>query len=390
MPATGVLFVISSLSVGGTERHLLSISRALRARGWKVAVCCTGGEGPLADDFRAAGVKVFAAPSARLPAFRRLRPALAAVHLMSVLVKERVALIHFFLPEAYLIGAPLALLAGIKLRIMSRRSLNAYQRKYMVAGFLERRWHSLMAAVLANSRAVLRELELEGARPERLGLIYNGLDVGVQARRSRDAIRAELGLKHDALVFIIVANLIQYKGHLDLIEAFARAADRLPQGWRLLVVGRDDGAGPATKALAASHGIADSILFLGARSDVPDLLNASDIGLLSSHEEGFSNAIIEGMRARLPMIVTAVGGNAEAVINGETGVVVPPRDPAALADAIAELSSDSQRRRNYGDSGRRRMEQNFALGSCVAAYEATYRGLLAGKSPSEITEIHRP
>lgn len=383
-----VFFVISSLGVGGTEKHLLSISRALRAHGWKVAVYSTGGEGPLADDFRAIGVRVFTAPRYWLPVLRGLRPALAAVHLMRVLAKERVALIHFFLPEAYLVGAPLALLSGIRPRIMSRRSLNAYQSKYRLAGFVERRWHSFMTVVLANSRAVLSELESEGIRPERLGLIYNGLDAKARARDERDVIRTALGLDQAALIFIIVANLIPYKGHLDLIEAFGKAAERLPQGWRLLVVGRDDGVAPAAKTLAESLGIANNILFLGARNDVPDLLNASDVGLLSSHEEGFSNAIIEGMRAGLPMIVTDVGGNAEAVINGKTGVVVPARDPAALAKAITQLASDAPRRRSYGDNGRQRVEQYFTLDSCVAAYEATYRGLLAGKAPSEIAEIH--
>lgn len=245
-----------------------------------------------------------------------------------------------------------------------------------------------MTVVLANSRAVLSELESEGIRPERLGLIYNGLDAKARARDERDVIRTALGLDQAALIFIIVANLIPYKGHLDLIEAFGKAAERLPQGWRLLVVGRDDGVAPAAKTLAESLGIANNILFLGARNDVPDLLNASDVGLLSSHEEGFSNAIIEGMRAGLPMIVTDVGGNAEAVINGKTGVVVPARDPAALAKAITQLASDAPRRRSYGDNGRQRVEQYFTLDSCVAAYEATYRGLLAGKAPSEIAEIH--
>ena len=123
---------------------------------------------------------------------------------------------------------------------------------------------------------------------------------------------------------------------------------------------------------------------------MPDRLSASDICLLYSHEKGFSNAVIEGMWAGLPMIVTNVGGNAEGVIDGETGLVVPPRDPLAFADAIVRRASDPQLRRKYGERARRRMERNFTLSGCVAAYEAMCLGLLAGKLPDEIAEIrHR-
>jgi glycosyltransferase involved in cell wall biosynthesis len=279
---------------------------------------------------------------------------------------------------------------------MSRRSLNAYQSRHHFAGFLERGLHSQMAAVLANSRNVARQLLGEGVRVERLGLIYNGLDTELRACNDRERIRKMLGIDQAALVLVIVANLIPYKGHLDLIEALGRVTCSLPTDWRLLIVGRDDGAASAVAARSRSLGIASRIAFLGARTDLPDLLGASDIGLLSSHEEGFSNAVLEGMWAGLPMIVTDVGGNAEAVINGETGLVVPARDPIALGHAILRLASDPDARRAFGESGRRRVDRYFTLSSCVASYEALYSGLQAGKLPGDIeqvryeTEVGRP
>jgi glycosyltransferase involved in cell wall biosynthesis len=379
--------------VGGTEKHVASIAAALGQRGWNVAVYSTGGGGPLAESIEASGNTVIRAPFGERGIFgislgeRVLRIPAAAAHLLGVLLNENFTIVHFFLPEAYLVGAPLAIFAGIKLRIMSRRSLNSYQRKHRIAGFLERRLHSRMTAVLANSRSVANELESEGLPPERLGLIYNGLDTEVRALNGRDQTRNALSIQDGTLVFVIVANLIPYKGHLDLVEALGRVDGKLSGDWRLLVVGRDDGAGATVNALAVSLGIADKILFLGARNDVPDLLSASDVGFSSSHEEGFSNAVLEGMRAGLPMIVTNVGGNAEAVINGETGFVVPSRDPPAFADAILRLASDPQLRRSFGANGRRRVERYFSLSGCVAAYEALYSGLVAGKLPNDIEEI---
>jgi glycosyltransferase involved in cell wall biosynthesis len=309
------------------------------------------------------------------------------LHLCFLLLKERFTIVQLFLPEAYLLGAPLALLTGVRLRIASRRSQNKYQRKHPVAGFLERRLHSLMSAVVANSRSVASELLTEGVAPARLGLIYNGLDLEVRTPADRHQTRHTMGIGDNALVFSIVANLIPYKGHLDLVRAFGQAAPTMTVDWRLWIVGRDDGQGADIKSLAVSLGVADKLQFLGLRDDVPDLLAASDVGVSASHEEGFSNAILEGMRAGLPMIVTDVGGNSEAVIDGETGLVVPPRDPAAFAEAILRLASCSEFRRSLGVQSQRRVERCFTLQRCVDGYEALYRGLLAKQLPDQIAEI---
>lgn len=383
-----ILFIISTLAVGGTERHVTSVSSALRERGWDVSIYCVGGDGPIAALLRSKGVRVILPPAGDGAFVRRaMRLPAMMLHLLLLVSRERFAIVHCFLPEAYLVGAPIAMLARIRLRIMSRRSLNRYQSKHPVAGFLERRLHSRMSAVIANSKNVMRELQTEGVARERLGLIYNGLDSWEATPANRERTREAMGVSEDTIVFVIIANLIPYKGHLDLVHAFGVAAPKLPENWRLWIVGRDDGEGREIRALAVSLGIDDKLVLLGPRDDVPDLLGASDIGLLSSHEEGFSNAILEGMRAGLPMIVTNVGGNAEAVIDGETGVVVPPRDPAAFAEAILRLAADPEFRRTLGGRARRRIEEHFTLESCVDAYEALYRGLRAGRLPGDISEI---
>jgi glycosyltransferase involved in cell wall biosynthesis len=390
-PQTDVLFVISSMGVGGTELHLASVSAALAARGWNVAVYSAAG-GPVAELLKAGHVRLILPPgvnrlSGASPGGGTFRWTVTALHLLGVLLRERPPIVHFFLPAAYLIGAPLAIAVRIRLRVMSRRSLNRYQNKSRLVAPLERWLHRFMTSILGNSRSVVGELEAEGATAGQLGLIYNGLDTTPIVTASREQTRALLGIPDTTLVFVIVANLIPYKGHLDLVEAFARLAGRIPNDWKLLVVGRDDGAGAAVKALAVLRGIAERLVYLGPRSDISALLIASDIGLLASHQEGFSNAVIEGMYAGLPMVVTDVGGNAEAVVDGETGIVVPPHDSRSFAEAIVRLATDPALRRSYGAAGRRRVEAHFSLDSCVGRYEALYRGLLAGKSPRQIPEI---
>jgi len=369
------------------------VARALVRNGWAASLYSLAGHGPLSAELAKGGVSVFVPPfepAAQSTWFARWgRLAAAAVHLFSVLLYRRPSIVHFFLPHAYLVGAPAALLARRPIRVMSRRSLNVYQAKHRILSVVERRLHRLMTAVLGNSRSVIRELkDEEGVPDRRLALIYNGIDCDrFSGSGARHAVRGVPTIENSALTLVIVANLIEYKGHLDLVEALGEAAPQMPVGWRLLVVGRDDGLGPAVKARAAEVGIAANIALLGPRNDVPDLLQTCDIGLLCSHEEGFSNSVLEAMAAGLPMVVTDVGGNAEAVVDGKTGLVVPPRHPERLSGAILQLAHDPALRARMSVAARARVREHFSLEQCVAGYERLYRTLLAGGAPSDAARI---
>jgi glycosyltransferase involved in cell wall biosynthesis len=273
---------------------------------------------------------------------------------------------------------------------MSRRSLNNYQRNIRFSAAIESRLHGYMTAILGNSNSVVRQLHSDEHIPlNRLGLIYNGIDLGPYRKPSaiRRDVRTSLKIDQDALVFIIVANLIPYKGHQDLLIAFSMASSQLPTRWRLLVVGRDDGIGTKLREQAKGLSIAENVLFLGSRTDVPDLLCSADISVLSSHEEGFSNAILESMAAGLPVIATDVGGNAEAIIDGETGLIVPPRNPERMSEAMVRLSADVRLRLKMGMMAADRVEKNFSLDACTSRYEDLYTGLLRGRNPGEIQSI---
>jgi glycosyltransferase involved in cell wall biosynthesis len=124
--------------------------------------------------------------------------------------------------------------------------------------------------------------------------------------------------------------------------------------------------------------LTDHIHWLGQQDNVDEFLTAADIALLTSHEEGFSNAILEAMAAGLPMIVTAVGGNAEAVIDGETGLIVPPSAPKALAAAIVGLALNPELRRLMGGAGRERVTSTFEINHCIVAYRKIYSLLSSG------------
>lgn len=376
-----VLIVIGSLDVGGAEMHLLQVLPALAASGFDIAVHTLTGRGALADRFEAAGIRVVAPPGSaagpRAGGFlgRAGRAARAGLSLAGFLRRWRPAVVHFFLPEAYLAGAPVALLTSGAKRVMSRRSLNDYQAKWPLLARIERALHGCMHALSGNAQAVLDNLVAEGAPRERLHLIRNGIDLTrFAAPAPRAAVRTAIGTASDALVFVCVANLIGYKGHADLLAALATARD-LP-AWEIWCVGRDNGIGPQLRAQAEAAGIAARVRWLGPRADVPDLLAAADIGVLASHEEGFPNAVVEAMAAGLPVVATRVGGIPEAIDDGTTGLLAAPRDPHSLSSVLAAVSADPAKRRAMGAAGRARVEAEFAVEVCAATYAQLYRSLL--------------
>ena len=387
-----IFFVIGTFEIGGAESHLLSLARSLVQRGWRVSVYALADGGQLQRKFEESGATILSRPKTnRAPASfmrRLLRFARTGSHLFWTMVRHRPAIAHFFLPTAYVAAAPSALFARVPIRIMSRRSLNFYQADVWGLRSVERLLHKTTTAVLGNSLSVVRQLRDEGLPSRKLGLIYNGIDVErFRDGGSREVTRTAIGLTPTTLALVIVANLIPYKGHRDLIEALRQCQAQLPDPWHLLIVGRDDGIANKLQVQAAEAGIAENISFLGPRQDIPDLLKACDIGLLCSHQEGFSNAILEGMAASLPMIVTDVGGNAEAVLDGVTGIVVPARDPGRLAEAIACLANDAAMRSNLGAAARHRLEEHFSLERCVSSYEELYRTLLDGKTPRDAAGV---
>lgn len=234
-----------------------------------------------------------------------------------------------------------------------------------------------MDAVIGNSRSVVEQLRGEGVADHKLHLLYNGVDVATfEDPAPKDAARRALDVESSALVFVMVANLIRYKGHEDLLEAFVIAQPTLPENWLLLCAGRDDGIGPRLVEQVDRLGLTGHVRFLGPVSDVPSLLSAADIALLASHEEGFSNAVIEYMAAGLPVIATDVGGNAEAVDRDRAGLIVPARNPQALAAAICQLASDPRQCVHFGEAGKERVARHFTLEACVRGYKEIYSGLI--------------
>jgi glycosyltransferase involved in cell wall biosynthesis len=374
------LVVVNKLTTGGAERHLSQILPELRARGLEIELFVLERGGDLEAALAASGVPI-SGPLRRFG--RAMHLLVAALVLYREIRTKRPDVLHFFLPESYLVGGIVAAAAGHRICLMSRRSLSHYHRIHPWLAWVERRLHRRMSALLGNSQAVVHELVDETGDRDKIGLIHNGVALSPPIdERSRALQRARLDLPTDAFVMVIVANLIHYKGHFDLLDALGLVATNLPQPWRLVVVGRDEGIGTQLKLKAERLNLNPNILWLGARGDVEAILPAADLGLLVSHQEGFSNALIEMMGQGLPTIATAIGGNLDAVVDGQSGRLVPVKDSARLGEAILELALDPSARGALGLAARKRTIALFSMTGCVTRYERLYRGF------RELT--HRP
>jgi len=366
-----VTIVTSRLDIGGAERHLARVLPALKRRGIDATLYAMERGGALEPELMHHGVRIEGPQSAALLHWPRATLALAGF-----LRRERPDVVHFFLPRPYLFGSIAAELAGHRRRLMSRRSLAAYQEKYPLLRAAERFLHRRTVGLIGNSQAVVEELAAEAGDPRKLALIYNGIEMPPPTRAvDRLSTREALHVEDDALVIVVLANLIAYKGHRDLIDALSLVKDSMPKPWCVLAIGRDEGIGEELKQRAEASGIAANMIWLGEKAAAERLLAAGDIFVLPSHEEGFSNALLEAMAAELAVIATAVGGNPDAIAADESGILVPPRDPRALAVAMKRLASDPGLRRRLGAAARTRVEQRFTLERCVARYERLYRAI---------------
>jgi len=226
-----------------------------------------------------------------------------------------------------------------------------------------------------------RQAEIERARvsPDKVVTIYNGVqtnEFAALAARAAARGRRAFGIPAGAPLVGAVGRLHRQKGFTDLITALAQVREHLP-AVRLLLVGDGELRGDL-EAHAQALGLSEVVTFAGLRTDIPEILAELDLFALPSLWEGLPNVVLEAMAAGLPVVATAVGGTPEVVVDGVSGLLVPPHDPAALAEALVFLLRDPGMRRKIGQAGRKRVGQCFSVGQMVRKTEDLYETLLNG------------
>ena len=217
-----------------------------------------------------------------------------------------------------------------------------------------------------------------GLNAAKVRVVANGVDIAaLDAARAGETVRQELGLPEGTPVIGLVGRLDHWgKGHKELFTAMASLKNRYPVHALIVGGGRRE---EEVRQMAENLGLAGQVHFLGSRQDVPDLLQAMDIFVLPSYSEGLSLALLEAMAAGLPVIVSAVGGNPEVVTDGETGLIIPPRDAQVLAQALERLLGDPTLAKKLGKNARRHVEANYSLERLGQEINAIYEKLVEVK-----------
>lgn len=386
------MHLIANLDRGGAQEVVRTLVRALPATGWRPVVA-TFRDGPLRAEIEAAGIPVRLLPARRhsvlsplqaVSEVRSIRRELESAFRaddVSVVQTHLLGSLDFLVPAARGNRKPAVLwtvhnalldLRPDQLPADQRALLGVKRTGYRMAYRLGARLVDGFVAVSEDVAAAVAH----AYRPprDRLFMIPNGVDLErFSGRGTRAEVRATLGLAPGARVIIVVAKLFAQKGHAALLEALA-TTDLRPEDAVLFV-----GEGPERDRLETIARGRDFgfVRFLGARPDIPQLLAASDLFVLPSLWEGLPMALLEGMAAGVPVIATDVAGSRQVVVSGESGILVPPGDPAALASSMTELLANDAERSRLGRAARERVEAEFSAARQAArhadAYETTWR-----------------
>lgn len=371
-PPLRLAYVIKSMVVGGSQTHLLQVLRLLDRERFAPMFFCLTDEGVLLDEIRRLDVPVFAPAPGRK--FKGTGLAARVAALTGELRRQRPDIVHNYLLRANLVGSISARLAGVPIVLCSKR------------GCHERRGYELISAKVGNfladrvtvNAAAVRDFvhANEGCPLEKMVVIPSGVDTSRFKPLPPADYAQRLGVPPGRTVVGVVTRMRVRKGVDEFIRAIARLRYTRPDVHGVIVgeVDLDDDL----KSLVASSGLTDHLSLLGRRKDMPEVLAAFDVFVLCSHDEGMSNAILEAMAMEKPVVATDVGGTKEVVRHGQTGLLVPAKDPEALAQAIEEVLARPNRMRDMGRLGRRVVIDEFSAESMVRQMQDLYFDLASG------------
>jgi len=389
VPRINLLKFLTVFAEGGTEGQVMNLVDRLDLSKFDVRFACFNRTGRFLPFLEARGIPVTPYAIKRFYDLKALRQ---QARLANDMRRQRIDIVHSYNFYGNVFAVPAARLARTPVVLASIRSMSDFYTP------LQRRVHRhvcrLADCVLTNAEAIRQSLIAEGYDAAKIKVIRNGIDVrNLQGTADGGPrFRSSFALPANAPIVAVLARLGAIKGIEYFLEAAVIVARRFPHA-RFVIVGggtfvKNGRSEPRDyrrelETMAERLGLASRVVFTGARSDVADVLSQVAVSVLPSLSEGVSNTVLESMAAGVPVVATRVGGIPEAVEDGTSGLLVPPRDPAALAHAIGCVLEDRDLARRLGQAGHERVARHFDLDSVVRQTEALYASLLErGRAPA--------
>jgi glycosyltransferase involved in cell wall biosynthesis len=372
-----LLLFSNSIARGGAEEHILTLLRRLDRRLFQLHLVCT------ADCAEKLGTDIPSDVSVTELSLQKPYHAGSARRFSDVLRRKKVDILHSHLFGASFAAAPIGWICGIPAIIETPHIREAWRHGPIKGNFaIDRLAGRFVDSYIAVSRANARYLVQEKGLPEsKVRVIQNGSDLTKFSPKhfAPPGMKQSLGFAADDPVLLVVGRLDPQKGHGVLLEAMKIVLAKFP-ATRLVCIGDGELRGSLERR-TSELGLSANVRFVGFQSNVRDWLAMAEISVLPSFYEGLPLAAIESLAAARPMVATAVDGTVEVVVNEQTGLTVPPGDPAALADAILRLLRDDSLRTRLGEAGQRWVFERFNEDRQISETETLYVEILSKKRP---------
>jgi glycosyltransferase involved in cell wall biosynthesis len=370
-----LLKVVPTLMSGGTEGQVMNLCRSLDPGQFSLELACLRRIGPYVQEVAAQRIPL---TEYRIASFRSAGTFVQQSKFVRHLSRHGTQIVHAYNFYGNVFAIPPARLARVPVVIASIRDLGLYLTPMQKR--VQRYVCRLADCVLVNADAVKRWLVEDGYDAAKILVIRNGVDLGRFSRPPEpDRIRGEFGVPRRVPLVAVVSRLNRLKGLEQFLETAAVVSSRFPEA-RFLVVGETPPHDPTylddLKTLARDLGIGSRVIFTGLRADVPAFLASVDVAVMPSLNEALSNALLEAMAAGAPVVATRVGGTAEALVDGETGLLVAPDDVVSLAAAVVRLLEAPALAAQLGRAARQMIADRFSIARMAADTERLYHELL--------------
>jgi len=373
-----ILYINSVTGVGGAELSLVELATHLDQKEFSPHLL-TSGIGQLSNRFNQSGIPVF---YSNFPFFSRKRPWVfwkSIFNIIRIIKRHQISLIHVncdtAIPHAWISAFFTQVPVLCYIRDMTRAWHSSKYVNYL----------NKCTRIIANSQATARHCVSSGMKPENIQVIYACFDMGNflnMPDSARSELRNEWYLSQNDIAIGLVGQILPHKGHKEFIEAAVMVVKSCPNT-NFIVVG-DDAISKNKEFLPSLHKLLDNLslndrfIFCGFRPDIPNIMSALDILTVPSWKEPFGRVVVEGLATCLPVVASNTGGIPEIIQSEEDGILLPPRNPKALAQALIYLCRNPGIRIQMGSKGPE-IAKRFDVHSHAEQFENTYRAIFSGK-----------
>jgi sugar transferase (PEP-CTERM/EpsH1 system associated) len=366
MKSLHILHITHSLNVGGLERVVVDLAKGFKKKGYIVSICCLDGKEPLGNEAESAGIKVYSLNKG--PGIKCGLP----FKIAKIIREERIDLIHTHNESGLIYGVTAAFLARVSNIVHTDHGKEPGYDEKKALKLAEKILLKKLDHVVAVSEDLKNKIvQSTGISKDKILVIPNGIDVEhFYQPNLRDEVRRKLGISSDTFVIANIARMVPLKNQSFLINIFKEVVVDYPNVKLLLV-----GDGPMRYELQAyckNMGLSKSIIFLGERKDIFELLSAVDLFVLPSLTEGTSITLIEAMSSGTPVVASEVGGNSEVIENGKTGFLNPLGQIEMWITTIKSLIRNKEDRIRVAQNAKMEVVKKFSLEGMIGNYEKIY------------------